>query len=394
MTRITLWGAWYESKNAGDQAILMAIAAQLASRIQDLHLTVFSNRSLVTDDVLRSVRCSNLRYKIVSQRKEFMVAVNELRKSHMFLVGGGTPIYNDRFHLFALLVLVGIARICGVRVMTYAISARPVNDYWARLFCRLALRLIPLITLRESDSLPIIQELLAAANSKVEVYVDPAVAYPYASVSVPSDVQRYVSSANAQDRPLIAICPHFFTANDDYHVHHYERYEPSKIENYYEALARVCDQLTRRSRLLFLPMNVEEPDSDLTAIQSILERMTHPEDVFPVMGELSPEQIVGLLRSCELVVGSRLHSLIFASVARTPMIAISYGPKISGFMDKLGFRSQTHTLAELNASSLWRSVERAWNDREALRRKLSSVMSELEHLASQNAARATHLVTR
>jgi len=49
----------------------------------------------------------------------------------------------------------------------------------------------------------------------------------------------------------------------------------------------------------------------------------------------SPE-ILGIIEHSKFIIGMRLHTLIYASRAGTPMIGISYDPKIEGLMDYLG----------------------------------------------------------
>ena len=52
MTTVCIWGAWYESANAGDQAILITISKLLKSRIPDMDLIVFSNRPEFTEEYM------------------------------------------------------------------------------------------------------------------------------------------------------------------------------------------------------------------------------------------------------------------------------------------------------------------------------------------------------
>ncbi|MEE9159237.1 MAG: polysaccharide pyruvyl transferase family protein [Gammaproteobacteria bacterium] len=390
--RVCICGAWYESKNAGDRAILMAIANLLANRFQDIELTVFSNRPALTEKFMKPLKLENLRIKAISQRYQFRQALQALHRADLFLVGGGTPIYEDRFHLLAFLLLVTVARLSGVHVMTYAISARPIRDPVSRLLCRWILRSIPLITVREASSISIIKELLGDPSRHIELYTDPVVTFRCPKAPLSAMLGEIVQKVSSGTTDLVAICPHVFSATNSYHVHHYEKFPPEAIDNYYTVLAKVCDRMSERARLLFLPMNAEDPDNDIVAIRSIQERMQHGQNSIAVTEEITPDQILTLLRSCRLVVGTRLHSLVFASVTRTPMIAISYGPKVEGFMGTLGLETHTLSFDGLDADALWTAIDRVWNQSDQIRSHLAQRMTELEILAAANADRAVTLV--
>lgn len=391
-TRVCIWGAWYESKNAGDQAILMAIVSLLARRLPRVEVTVFSNRPALTEEFMRSVQIDNLWLKASSQRYQFVQTIRALCRADLFLIGGGTPIYEDRFHLLAFLLLVTFARLSGVQVMTYAISARPIVNPINRLICRLILRAIPLITVRESVSTSIIRELLGDPSRHIELYTDPVVTLQRPNAPLPARLEELVQRGSQGATDLIAICPHFFSASGAYSVHHYEKFPLEEIDNYYTVLAQVCDRLSEHAQPLLLPMNGEDPDSDIPAILEIQERMQRRQKSIAVTEGLTPDQIVTILRACRLVIGTRLHALVFASVARTPMVAISYGPKVEGFMRTLGLETQTLSFCRLDPNVLWTTINRVWNETGQMRSYLAQRVTELETLASANADRAAALV--
>ena len=60
--------------------------------------------------------------------------------------------------------------------------------------------------------------------------------------------------------------------------------------------------------------------------------------------EYSAEEIVGVTGCCEMIIGMRLHSLIYAATQNVPTLNISYDPKVSGFVDYLG----TSTALDIN----------------------------------------------
>ncbi|MEE8638769.1 MAG: polysaccharide pyruvyl transferase family protein, partial [Candidatus Margulisiibacteriota bacterium] len=48
-----------------------------------------------------------------------------------------------------------------------------------------------------------------------------------------------------------------------------------------------------------------------------------------------PQEMLSLVSQFDLLIGMRLHSLIFSAMSQVPMLGISYDPKIRAFMKKI-----------------------------------------------------------
>ena len=73
-------------------------------------------------------------------------------------------------------------------------------------------------------------------------------------------------------------------------------------------------------------------DREITLVTAELVRC--PKVVLPAISDGAV--ICALMRDMKLVISMRLHALIFAAGQGTPVVGISYDPKVSGFMDYLG----------------------------------------------------------
>ncbi|GAI23607.1 unnamed protein product [marine sediment metagenome] len=62
--------------------------------------------------------------------------------------------------------------------------------------------------------------------------------------------------------------------------------------------------------------------------------MKNQADVLKI--KLEPEELLSVLSRLYLVVGVRLHSIIFSSMANIPFIAFNYDPKVKYFVEDLG----------------------------------------------------------
>jgi polysaccharide pyruvyl transferase WcaK-like protein len=86
-------------------------------------------------------------------------------------------------------------------------------------------------------------------------------------------------------------------------------------------------------RIVFLPMN---PQTDAALMQSLLERMRNKDCAVVIEGYREPGEILAIADRLDLVISSRLHLLILASVVHVPIIGISRGSKVDNFLAPFG----------------------------------------------------------
>ncbi|MDG0794512.1 polysaccharide pyruvyl transferase family protein [Cohnella ginsengisoli] len=112
------------------------------------------------------------------------------------------------------------------------------------------------------------------------------------------------------------------------------RGDRSDLDRIAAALAALARQ--RPVRLRFLPFH-EGADED--ASRYVIERLGDA----TVMAEIAPahdapQEMLREIDRCDLLVGMRLHSLIYAANREVPLLGLSYDPKIDQFLHRLGDR--------------------------------------------------------
>ncbi len=81
-----------------------------------------------------------------------------------------------------------------------------------------------------------------------------------------------------------------------------------------------------------------------------LFRLVEGHDVVLIEQDLSPEEMVALYGKAQLLVGTRFHSVIFASIAGVPAYSIAYaGPKAEGIMKMLGAEDLVQHISTFSA---------------------------------------------
>lgn len=96
-----------------------------------------------------------------------------------------------------------------------------------------------------------------------------------------------------------------------------------------------------------------------------------------------PNEMLAIIANLDLLIGMRLHSLIFAAQNAVPMLGLSYDPKVAAFMKSIdqpvidtGHIHNSHYLKEL--------LTKLINERAAGKNALRKKREELRELADKN----------
>ncbi len=382
MTRINLTGAWYSSRNAGDQAILVTIRALLESRIPDLRIQVICAR----DDF---VRTEHPGLDAVSQTKHLGKTLLSVARSDALLLGGGTPFYNEFKHMCFFWGLSLVCKLTGGKLVVYGASAQQLHKPSARWFTRRIMNMADLITVREPVTKRQLERL--GVRSAIHCTADPAITLTPCAPARVDEIFR-AEGLDEGEGPVFAICPHFFSNIDPYRVHHYEKFADHHLERQQNVLAAAADHLTQHGRVVFLPMNTDPPDSDVDVQRDIQRRLEKPERVTVIETQYRPREIAGILARCKLVIGVRLHSLILAAAVHTPVIAINYAPKVEGFMALIDETEHSLPLQQLEFPALRQMIENYLAHYEGKRHVFVEHVTRAQERATENADMVARLL--
>ncbi|MBI2425249.1 MAG: polysaccharide pyruvyl transferase family protein [Candidatus Hydrogenedentes bacterium] len=353
----------------------MTIRDLLVERIPDLELEVICANSTFVE--------AEHGLPALSQMKELGRVFHHVWRNDGLLLGGGTPFYNDLKHMAYFWVLACLCRLGGGKLVVYGASAQRLHTRSARFFTRRIMEMADLITVREPLTKTQLENDLGVRN-QIICTADPAITL----TSAPQDRIDAILKAEGLagvERPLIAICPHFFSNTDPYRVHHYEVFQDDHIETQREVLCRAAEHLRQYGHVVFLPMNTDLPDSDVVVQQEMRERLSNVDGITFVETQYRPKEIAGIFERCKLVVGVRLHALIMASAVYTPVVGINYAPKVQGFMDVLGEPEHCLSLKGLTFESLRVALDAYFKDYDGQQRAFVEHVKALQARAQHNA---------
>ncbi len=141
-------------------------------------------------------------------------------------------------------------------------------------------------------------------------------------------------------------------------------------ERYKQALERVLGdilQVNPRARVSFIPQVLE----DIPLARDIAAALKCPDRVEALDADLSLDELLALYAGLDILIGTRLHSIILAAVNGIPFVHIVVErSKSNGTLEMLGMESAGVSYDGITDSDLMRAVQHALTNRNEISRQL------------------------
>lgn len=355
---------YYGFNNSGDDAILMAIIDNLRSIKKDIRIVVLSKTPKDT--------AKNYGVDAVDRFNLFEV-IRTMKRTRLFLNGGGNLIQDvtSTRSLMYYLTTIYLAKLLGLRVMLYANGIGPISRGSNRYFTSRIINLVDVITLREESSA---QELAALGikRPRITVTADPALGLEPASEE---EIEHIFSREGiSEESPLVGFYIRKWSG--------YDRY--SRI------IAQAADYLEEKygAKSILVPLHFP---SDLSVAEDIASKMEHSPYVLKSMYGI--DKTLGIVKKLDLVLGMRLHALIYSVNLSVPVIGLIYDPKVQGFLEYVK-QPSAGNVETLELESLKKLIDEVWNNKAAITQQLAEGNKVLKQKAFENAKIAIELLEK
>ncbi len=303
---------YYGFMNCGDDALLHAIIYDLKEQMPDIRINVFSMRPKNTSAV----------YAVdSSHRFNYFSLVKNLKKTKLLINGGGSLIQDatSSKSLWYYLNVIKLAKKLGCKVFIYANGIGPVKDKNLK-FASTVTDLCDHITLRENASLAELRRM-GISDSKVTVTADPAISLvPAPQKKVHAILKNCGIDAS---KKIIGVSVRDWSKNDP---------------KFFAELASYLDELSEDGYdILFIPMKTPDDDKTSHKVMSLMQNNAH---IIPQ--GLDYSEVIGVISKTHMIIGMRLHTLIFSVAASVPAVGLVYDPKITGFLDYAGINKSVN----------------------------------------------------
>jgi polysaccharide pyruvyl transferase CsaB len=351
--RVAISGS-YGGMNLGDEAILEVILRELRASL-DVDVVVFSRNAEDTEQ-RHKVRAVPIR----EMHKDDVF--EELRKLDLFILGGGGILFDGLVE--DVLRDVNWARELGIPVMVYAISVGPLKTPESKQLVVTALNKVDKITVRENEAKRILHDL--GIDQEIEVTADPGLLLKPQSFTKEMLKMEGINP----DSPLVG----------------FSLREPGpaapdlNIEQYHAILANAADFMVERfdAQILFVPMEIGD-NKDPQHSHAVISKMVNAQRASVLKGEYTSAAVLGLMKHMSFAVGMRLHFLIFAGIQKIPFVPLPYASKVAGLLSDL--EMPMPPITALNVGKLCAFLDRSWDLRERIRKKLEVRVPPLQERA-------------
>jgi polysaccharide pyruvyl transferase WcaK-like protein len=278
----------------------------------------------VAGSVLRAIRTCG------AELRHIVAAACVVRRLDRVIVPGGGALddfwggpWGQPWALFKWSVL---SRLCGVPFLFVSIGKCSLESSLSRFFVRIALRLAAYRSYRDPGSQIAAQGLIDAPDDRV--FPDLGFSYPTPVIDASRD------GATGDSRLLVGVSPIAYCD---------PRAWPHKDERRYAAyvgqLAEMVKWLVKgRYRILFFTTDACD-SATVDDVRALILGSGIDADtirILPASTEQDPDTLLKGMSDVDVTIASRLHGIILSHLNATPVLALSFDPKVDAHMNGIG----------------------------------------------------------
>ncbi len=155
----------------------------------------------------------------------------------------------------------------------------------------------------------------------------------------------------------------------------------TEAQNQYTIMmAQIADHLieTLKATVVFIPNETHGGYDDNYVINKIYTGVRNKGSVRMITSDYTAEELKGLIGACDMLIGSRYHSLIAATSMYVPTMVIGWGHKYKEVMKTVGLTDFECDFSTITYQQLQAKVTRLWHDRDKIRAELALRMPLLK----------------
>lgn len=300
-----LISGYYGFNNIGDESILRTVIDNLREKLSDIEITVLSQDPAQTAE----------KYAVkAARRMSLWDILRSVWRCDLLLSGGGSLLQDatsGRSILYYLFIL-RLAQLMGKQTFIYSQGIGPISAPRNRRLAASVLRRTDGIVVRDVKSRDLLLEL-GVPERLIHVTADPVIRVKKADPALGLAILEREGCPRRPDRLTVGWAV--------------------KSRGPDRAFLRQIGQCIRWLREEYGADSVLIPffhDEDLRVCEAVAQELEGQAGC--LRQKYLSEETLSIIGCMDVLVGVRLHALIYAAVMGVPMIGVSYDPKVDSFL--------------------------------------------------------------
>lgn len=373
---------WFGAGNRGDEAILVQELLFFSAHVKDPEFFILSfdpeTTKRTTAGIPGIAKILRVGSKSRVLRSDFGGILGAFGESDLVVIGGG-GIFQDLYNFYPIPFFTAMALMARLRrkpLVLYCVGIGPVKGSWGRKMCRHAAETADFVSVRDKESAVLLREL--GVSGEIHLAADPVfLLEPDSSARAEKAIREMTGDGRG---PVIGVCVQDLLAWDTRNR---------------MALAEALDTLARErgARIVFVPMGIyrdrwfgrgkREDPVDVAASNRVAALMKVPGAMVP--DELTPRELLAVIRRMDLMVSMRLHGVIMPLGVGVPVVALTYAEetKVGNLMKRLGQEERLFDVRNLSARELLAVMNGLLSGAGPARREIFEEVAALKRQAGQ-----------
>ena len=306
-----LISGYYGFDNIGDESILRTLIMSLREKIPDCRLTVLSHNPASTRE----------KYGVEAvERMSPGAILRAVRQCDMLISGGGSLLQDvtssKSIHYY--LFIIRLAKLLGKKVFIYSQGIGPIDHAFNRRATARALKKADGIVVRDERSAKLLEQI-GLPQERIVITADPVIRMKRPDRTVGREI---LARAGIKKDGRLTVGWAIREKNRD----------STFVREITECIRWLRENYDAESVLI--PFHYEE-DREVCSV--IAERTNGAAKC--LSEKYLSEDMLSIIGNMDVLVGVRLHSMIYAAIMGVPIIGVSYDPKCTAFLNSVGLDS-------------------------------------------------------
>lgn len=285
----------------------------------------------------------------------------------VFVKGGGFihsyGSITDLYYIYYVLFHLFLAHSLKKTVFVMPNSFGPFRTIGVKWLVKKALKKCKLIYARESISCDMLKK-----DTGIEATNMPDLAF---FLKTGSNIIKQKGICTDRKKVAITMRPYRFPGCSD---------QEQKYINYKNCLAGMIEWLYDEG---FMPVIVEHTlavsmhEDDFACIEDVIKNILQDKYILISNKDMNCEQLKGVYKQCDYIIGTRFHSVIFSLSYGIPAIAITYGGnKGNGIMKDIGIEEYAVNIDEIDLETLKKMFTELLSNESDIKQKIFDYIAQ------------------